>query len=85
MSAIPYNVTQATRHPAIWMGERGSIAIVPGGALEGNVAKIGQFLKNVAFLWIPILKEVREEMKVPHTPLSCLIHKGGHALVEQIL
>jgi len=22
-------------------------------------------------------------MKVPHTPLSCLIHKGGHALVEQ--
>jgi len=46
MSAIPYNVTQATRHPAIWMGERGSTAIVPGGALEGNIAKIGQFLKK---------------------------------------
>ena len=46
MSAILYNVTQATRHPAIWMGERGSIAIVPGGALEGNVAKIEQFLNR---------------------------------------
>ena len=29
------------------------------------------------------MKGVREEMKVPHTPLSCLIHKGGRALVEQ--
>jgi len=46
MSAILYNVTQATCHPAIWMGERGSIAIVPGGALEGNIVKIGQFLKS---------------------------------------
>jgi len=65
MSVIPSNVTQATCHPAIWMGERGSTAIVPGGALEGNIMKIGQFLKNVVFLWIPVLKEVREEMKVP--------------------
>ena len=28
-------------------------------------------------------KEAREEIKVLHTPLSHLIHKGGHFLVEQ--
>jgi len=66
MSAIPYNVTQATRHPAIWMGERGSIAIVPGGCSGGQHCENWAISKkNVAFLWIPILKEVREEMKVP--------------------
>ncbi|KAF9447322.1 glycoside hydrolase family 92 protein [Macrolepiota fuliginosa MF-IS2] len=47
VSATPYNVTrskihgfQATRQPAIWMGESGSIAVVPGVALEGNAAGI---------------------------------------------
>ena len=92
VSATPYNVTtrnkihgfQATRQPAIWMGESGSIAIVPGVALEGNAAGIEwQFQKR----GLPLdsrFKEAGEEIISPsYYAVELSDNKGGHILVEQ--
>jgi len=56
MPAIPYNVTQATRHPAIWIGERGALQSFQEVFWRGTLRKLGNFW-NVVFLWIPILNK----------------------------
>lgn len=91
VSATPYNVTkktvhgfQATRQPAIWMGESGSIALVPGVALEGNAAGIEWEFDKRGLPFDPIFRVPGEEIISPaYYAIQLSDNKNGHILVEQ--
>jgi hypothetical protein len=91
VSATPYNVTrtkihgfQATRQPAIWMGESGSIALVPGVALEGNAAGIEWEFEKRGLPLHPKYQDPGEEIISPaYYAVELSDNKDGHILVEQ--
>ncbi|KXN88321.1 hypothetical protein AN958_07466 [Leucoagaricus sp. SymC.cos] len=91
VSATPYNVTrkmihgfQATRQPAIWMGESGSIALVPGVAIEGNAAGIEWEFDKRGLPLDDRFKVPGEEITSPsYYAVELSDKKDGHILVEQ--
>ncbi|KXN88560.1 hypothetical protein AN958_07126 [Leucoagaricus sp. SymC.cos] len=91
VSATPYNVTrkmihgfQATRQPAIWMGESGSIALVPGVAVEGNAAGIEWEFDKRGLPLDDRFKVPGEEIISPsYYAVELSDKKDGHILVEQ--
>ncbi|KAF5364296.1 hypothetical protein D9756_001134 [Leucocoprinus leucothites] len=92
VSATPYNVStrnkihgfQSTRQPAIWMGESGSIALVPGVALEGNAAGIEWDFEKRGLPLDSSFKVPGEEIISPsYYAVELSDNKDGHILVEQ--
>lgn len=92
VSATPYNVStrhkihgfQATRQLAIWMGESGSIAIVPGVATEGNAQGIEwEFNKRGLPLDSSFRPPGEEIISPSYYAVELSDNKNGHILVEQ--
>ncbi|EKM76066.1 hypothetical protein AGABI1DRAFT_63655 [Agaricus bisporus var. burnettii JB137-S8] len=91
VSATPYNVTkktvhgfQATRQPAIWMGESGSIALVPGVAAEGNTANIKWEFDKRGLPFDDTFRVPGEEIISPaYYAIELSDEMGGHIRVEQ--
>jgi putative alpha-1,2-mannosidase len=91
VSATPYNVTkktvhgfQATRQPAIWMGESGSIALVPGVAVQGNAASIEWEFDKRGLPFDDAFRVPGEEIISPaYYAVELSDEMNGHIRVEQ--
>lgn len=93
VSRTPYNITeltptihgfQATRQPAIWMGESASLALVPGIAATGDPGEVKTDFQDRGLTFVGGFEQRGNEVISPgYYSVELQDGVGGTILVEQ--